>query len=112
MLSQDLGPVRMNMRTPHSSGSPARRGLEHGLQLSQRCGLRAHAPQLEVGAADMDPPCYSLMACSSARNAASVRMKPHRLHSSGSPPGRGATVPKQSGLGHVYLGAPDRTDTG
>lgn len=54
--------------------------------------------------ANMLPSSYSDMACSSARKAASVRVKPHRLHSSGSPPGRGATVPKHSGWGQVYLG--------
>ena len=68
---------------------------------------RSPCPQLSSA---WCPYAYSDMAFSSARNAASVRVKPHRLHSSGSPPGRGATVPKQSGWGHVYLGTPHRPE--
>ena len=60
--------------------------------------------------ANVLPGSYSDMACSSARKAASVRVKPHRLHSSRSPPGRGATVPKHSGWGQVYLRNPIRSE--
>ncbi len=83
------------------------------------------APQphtLHTGAVSAQPPLSALrhagrpaeitsmraqlaMASSSARNSASGRTCPHRLHSSGSPPGRGATVPKHSGCRHVYLRA-------
>jgi hypothetical protein len=87
--------------------------IQPDLQISLRCCTQGHGqhsqrcpPSSAPGTRPDDSTGAQLaMASSSARNSASGRTCPHRLHSSGSPPGRGATVPKHSGRGHVYLRA-------